>query len=71
MLFHKTHMKILTPKRGSEIAEQLYEQAIAAGDVHLEDKHGFNARVVYLINYLEDHEFADWQAMPNPDDDLL
>ena len=38
---------------------------------HLEDKHGFNARVVYLINYLEDHEFADWQAMPNPDDDLL
>lgn len=52
MLFHKTHMKILTPKRGSEIAEQLYAQAIAqaiaAGDVHLEDKHGFNAVGLFI-----------------------
>lgn len=62
-------MKTLDSKRGSEIAEHLYKKAIDAGDVSLEDKHGFITGVFYLIDHLEEHEFADWQAMPEPDTD--
>lgn len=62
-------MKILKLKRGSEISEHLYEKAIDAGDVSLEDKHGFIAGIFYLIDHIEEHEFADWQGMPGSDPD--
>lgn len=62
-------MKFLTKKRLSEITENLYAKAIDAGDVSLEDKHGFTAGVCYLIVHIEEHEFSDWQGMPGPDPD--
>lgn len=64
-------MKTLTPKRGSELAEQLFATALAAGEVSPEDKHGFVVGVMYLIEHIEQREFADWQSMPGPADSSL
>lgn len=62
-------MKFIKPKQGSEIAEHLYAKAIDAGDVSLEDKHGFIAGIFYLIDHIEENDFADWQGMLGPDPD--